>query len=106
MSAQGPTAAEPMDVTTPNSHRSPASGQGLEGESDSKRHDQSKTSSPQEQPTLSNPVPTMVVPPPAAAAIHQPKIVQTAFIHKLYKLATTSPLHLEFHVDRLANVHI
>lgn len=95
-----------MDVTTPNSHRSPASGHGPDGESDSKRHDQSKTSSPQEQPTISNPVPTMVVPPPAAAAIHQPKIVQTAFIHKLYKLEPTLFLLLKLNIDYLANFPI
>jgi hypothetical protein len=74
-----------MEVTTPNSHKSPSSGQGPDQDSDSKMNDHSKTSSPQEQSAASNPIP-MVAPPPAAAAIHQPKIVQTAFIHKLYKL--------------------
>lgn len=37
----------------------------------------------------------MPAPVAAAAAVHQPKIVQTAFIHKLYKYATPpgAPCH-------------
>ncbi|CAG9979191.1 unnamed protein product [Clonostachys byssicola] len=85
MSTSASVVAEPMEVTTPNSHKSPSSGQGPDQDSDSKMNDHSKTSSPQEQSAASNPIP-MVAPPPAAAAIHQPKIVQTAFIHKLYNM--------------------
>jgi hypothetical protein len=52
-----------------------------EQESNGKTNERSKNSSPSEHGSASN----MPAPPPAAAAVHQPKIVQTAFIHKLYK---------------------
>lgn len=38
-----------------------------------------------DQSALSNPSSMPAPPAAAAAAVHQPKIVQTAFIHKLYK---------------------
>ncbi|KFH43423.1 Transcription factor-like protein [Hapsidospora chrysogenum ATCC 11550] len=55
-----------------------------------KAADQSKNPSPPDtgnsaSNTNNNPG-SMPAPPPAAAALHQPKIVQTAFIHKLYNM--------------------
>lgn len=41
--------------------------------------------SPQDQSAVAITNNMPAPPPAAAAAIHQPKIVQTAFIHKLYK---------------------
>lgn len=71
-----PSAGEPMDISSP-AKVSVAS----DTEPNGKSTDRSKNSSPPDQGAASN----MPAPPPAAAAVHQPKIVQTAFIHKLYK---------------------
>lgn len=88
------TAGEPMDIAAPASetntngnNTSPGTGAGqADVESDNAPNDRSKNASP---PDLSNSgahsILNMSAPPPAAAALHQPKIVQTAFIHKLYK---------------------
>jgi hypothetical protein len=79
---------EPMDVTSPtsNSHRADANstaaktrveatGQGADSD-DHGNYPAGKNTN----------VGNMAAPPPAAAALHQPKIVQTAFIHKLYNM--------------------
>ncbi|RMJ20865.1 Flocculation suppression protein [Aspergillus sp. HF37] len=79
LSSSGQSSSEPMDVTPPAStasaqppaHSSP----------DSDRANTNGTS----EPTIPNNAPNQVV--GAAAAAQQPKVVQTAFIHKLYKYA-------------------
>lgn len=85
------TAGEPMDIApssdTNGNNTSPGNGAGhTDGETDGKANDRPKNES-NSDPNNSNPnnVLNMTAPPPAAAALHQPKIVQTAFIHKLYK---------------------
>jgi hypothetical protein len=88
MSAQTATAGgDPMDVaaTTPNTSDSPNGPQGHDSDADGRSNDRSKSSPTQDQSAAANAV-NMPAPPPAAAAIHQPKIVQTAFIHKLYNM--------------------
>ncbi|PFH60469.1 hypothetical protein XA68_10903 [Ophiocordyceps unilateralis] len=50
----------------------------------------SNRSSPPDQNSSSNV--NMPAPPPSAAAVHQPKIVQTAFIHKLYNMLEDSSI--------------
>jgi hypothetical protein len=80
-------ASEPMDVTTPT-NTSPAAGHSVDADGDVKPADHSKSSPPRdlrEQSSLPSGM-NMSAPPPAAAAVHQPKIVQTAFIHKLYNM--------------------
>jgi len=69
-----------MEITTPTNSSAPASA----------------TKSPDGEPNGAHEFPNhgqqkiesqlpANMPAPAAAAVHQPKIVQTAFIHKLYK---------------------
>ena len=99
---------EPMDIGSPphNNHRdtsresrhSPGPSNNnvqYDSEADHGRSDneRSKNSSPPDQSTNSQNNSNMPAPPTAAAAaIHQPKIVQTAFIHKLYKSDNQSPI--------------
>ncbi|KAK1761420.1 transcription factor SFL1 [Echria macrotheca] len=81
-----PSPGEPMEITTPTNSSAPASatkspdsdvnGNGL---SDRQHHH-----SPDDQLPPDNII--MPAPVAAAAAVHQPKIVQTAFIHKLYNM--------------------
>jgi len=73
--------SEPMEVSTPKS-TSPAAPH--EGDVDGKGAEHSRGSPSRDQGALAGGM-SMAAPPPAAPAIHQPKIVQTAFIHKLYK---------------------
>ncbi|KAI1139491.1 hypothetical protein F5Y05DRAFT_411681 [Hypoxylon sp. FL0543] len=82
MSAPSPS-GEPMEITTPTNSSAPQSARkGSDGEgSDSNDHQNTALSVEQN----SNPAAT-TMPAPAAAAVHQPKIVQTAFIHKLYNM--------------------
>jgi len=90
-----------MDVA-PGSETSPGGGnkssppstgmpnQAPDTEAEGKAADQSKNASPADTgnsaSNTSNNAGSMPAPPPAAAALHQPKIVQTAFIHKLYNM--------------------
>lgn len=81
LSSTGQTSSEPMEVTPPAStasaqppaHSSP----------DSDRANTNGSSEPAAIPN--NNAPNQAV--GAAAAAQQPKVVQTAFIHKLYKYA-------------------
>lgn len=101
-----PSPGEPMEITTPTSSTAPAVGSGSIGGSgggggatsgsksppesggsgadDDRRPDPGNSSPPSDGPTPTNSS-SMPAPSMAAAAVHQPKIVQTAFIHKLYK---------------------
>ncbi|KAF3025799.1 hypothetical protein E8E14_014605 [Neopestalotiopsis sp. 37M] len=80
MSAPSPR-GDPMDLTTPTSSSAPgSSSKSPEGEG----HDQNISSAPNDQHSASNAMPAPVV--AAQAVHHQTKIVQTAFIHKLYNM--------------------
>jgi hypothetical protein len=82
MSAPGDVSSgEPMDIGSPQgtSPSAPRSVADTNGKSEAASRDQ-LGSDP------GNPSSSMPAPPPAAAAVHQPKIVQTAFIHKLYNM--------------------
>ncbi|TLS25766.1 hypothetical protein PpBr36_07448 [Pyricularia pennisetigena] len=90
-----PSPGDPMDISTPTSASAPQSANrspdsernGLAPSSGAKvgagEHRSSTPKAEQQQTT--NPV-AMPAPAAAAAAVHQPKIVQTAFIHKLYNM--------------------
>lgn len=81
MSAPSPS-GEPMEITTPTNSSAPQSAsKSSEGEG-SDTNDRQGTALSGEHNTNSA---SSTMPAPAAAAVHQPKIVQTAFIHKLYK---------------------
>ncbi|KAK9414625.1 hypothetical protein SUNI508_11063 [Seiridium unicorne] len=72
---------EPMDLTTPtDSSAAGSSSKSPDGDGSDQNH-----ASSGEQHLTSNAT-TMPAPAIAAAAVHQPKIVQTAFIHKLYNM--------------------
>lgn len=80
--------SEPMDITTPTNSSAPASA--------TKSPDRERDRDINGTPTRSEPQgasSSMAMPAPtaAAAAVHGPKIVQTAFIHKLYKCASCYP---------------
>lgn len=77
-------AGDPMDITTPTNSSVPLPSQTSnsksperEGLDPGERHG---AASSKDQNSRAMPAPAA-----AAAAVHQPKIVQTAFIHKLYK---------------------
>lgn len=68
-----------MDTTSPGDT---SNSQGNEPDINGKANNlRSGNSSPPEQPSNSGNMSA----PSSTAAVHQPKIVQTAFIHKLYK---------------------
>jgi len=80
-----PSPGEPMDITTPTNSSAPASA--------TKSPDSDKANGMNERLLqLSSgdhaPPDSIIMPAPvaAAAAVHGPKIVQTAFIHKLYNM--------------------
>jgi len=89
-----PSPGEPMEITTPTNATAPTQSNEKDMKPEingningSVNGDRSNDSSPTNQ--LSNSSMAMAAPPAAAAAaVHQPKIVQTAFIHKLYKLVS------------------
>lgn len=93
-----PSPADPMDVGSPTktanmppeSSADPGNANGvvaLNGSSPAPASAPSATgkTNPAEQPSTSDSNSMPAPPAAAAAAVHQPKIVQTAFIHKLYK---------------------
>ncbi|KAI4869090.1 hypothetical protein F4820DRAFT_61983 [Hypoxylon rubiginosum] len=82
MSAPSPS-GEPMEITTPTNSSAPHSGnKSSEGEGSDSNDRQNVTLSGDQNPNSAS----NTMPAPAAAAVHQPKIVQTAFIHKLYNM--------------------
>ncbi|KAI1433194.1 HSF-type DNA-binding-domain-containing protein [Xylaria sp. CBS 124048] len=95
-SAPSPVAGDPMDITTPTSSSTAQSiGRGSDGDTSDANERKIMTSFGEQSlaSTLNNtmPAPSIVpsstpAPAAAAAAVHQPKIVQTAFIHKLYNM--------------------
>ena len=90
-----PSPSEPMEITTPTNSSAPASAtKSPDSETNGSLHDRTHPNTGQSD---MSPGDNIIMPAPvaAAAAVHQPKIVQTAFIHKLYKYETT-PLLLPF----------
>lgn len=77
--------SEPMDITTPTNSSAPASA--TKSPDRERDRDTNGTPARSEGQGASSSM-TMPAPTAAAAAVHGPKIVQTAFIHKLYKCAT------------------
>ncbi|KAK0612890.1 HSF-type DNA-binding-domain-containing protein [Bombardia bombarda] len=81
-----PSPGEPMEITTPTNPSAPGSvtkspdsevnGNGM--------NERGQLASQNDQLSVDNII--MPAPAAAAAAVHQPKIVQTAFIHKLYNM--------------------
>jgi hypothetical protein len=71
-----------MEVTTPTNSSAPPSATKSSDDEVGELSDHSKTPMKNEQPGGASGI---IAPAAAAAAVHQPKIVQTAFIHKLYK---------------------
>jgi hypothetical protein len=87
-----PSPGEPMDITTPTNSSAPASATKSPGT------EIKLNGGPSERPLLHSEhtsAESIIMPAPAAAApaVHQPKIVQTAFIHKLYKCASSPIIH-------------
>lgn len=76
--------SEPMDITTPTNSSAPASA--TKSPDRERDRDANGTPARSEGQGASSSM-TMPAPTAAAAAVHGPKIVQTAFIHKLYKCA-------------------
>ncbi|OLN92217.1 Transcription factor SFL1 [Colletotrichum chlorophyti] len=79
-----PSPGDPMEITstTPNT-TSPSNKYDADANGAS---DRSKNTSPTDQSTNDSATTMPAAPAAAAAAVHQPKIVQTAFIHKLYSM--------------------
>lgn len=79
----GPSPGDPMDITTPTNSSAPHSATKSPESDTNGMPDRSANPSQTDQSSADN----IIMPAPAAAApaVHQPKIVQTAFIHKLYK---------------------
>lgn len=101
-----PSPGEPMDITTPTNSSAPqsatkspdsdvnASGGNASNESNERLQPiqaQINNNHHNHQASSENNI-IMPAPVAAAPAVHQPKIVQTAFIHKLYKYGA-SPIH-------------
>ncbi|KAK2607781.1 hypothetical protein N8I77_006432 [Diaporthe amygdali] len=84
--------SEPMDITTPTNSSAPASA--TKSPDRERDRDVNGTPARSEGQGASSSM-TMPAPTAAAAAVHGPKIVQTAFIHKLYNmLEDTNIAHL------------
>jgi hypothetical protein len=104
-----PSPGEPMEITTPTNSTAPPSATkspdsdvnisiNINGLSERAQQQQQQ----QQQHHGEHPDSIMMpAPVAAAAAVHQPKIVQTAFIHKLYKYATppSAPCHAPAAID-------
>jgi len=88
-----PSPGDPMEITTPTNSsappsatKSPDSDVNVNGLGERERSHGHGHGPQNDQLSADNII--MPAPAAAAAAIHQPKIVQTAFIHKLYKYET------------------
>jgi hypothetical protein len=79
-----PSPGEPMELTTSTSSSAPASA------TKSPESDANGVNDRPRPRSQNDHADNIIMPAPvaAAAAVHQPKIVQTAFIHKLYKCAS------------------
>lgn len=83
-----PSPSEPMEITTPTNSSAPASAtKSPDSETNGILHDRPHPTAGLSDMSLDDNI-IMPAPVAAAAAVHQPKIVQTAFIHKLYKYET------------------
>ncbi|GJD01835.1 flocculation suppression protein [Colletotrichum higginsianum] len=77
-----PSPGDPMEITSP---ANPSSTSPSSKSNDPGANGASKNTSPIEH-SANNSLTMPAAPAAAAAAVHQPKIVQTAFIHKLYSM--------------------
>jgi hypothetical protein len=89
-----PSATEPMDITTPTNSSAQASvSKSPEGDvqvnANGSAGERNHSSSQKEQTHTDSMM--LAAQTAAAPAVHQPKIVQTAFIHKLYKCVPERP---------------
>lgn len=81
----GPPDSDPMDISTPTRSSGPPSSTKSPGTDTNGTSGDPMRGSNIAHPSSNNSL-AMPAPPPAAApAVQGPKIVQTAFIHKLYK---------------------
>ncbi|KAK3946114.1 transcription factor SFL1 [Diplogelasinospora grovesii] len=96
-----PSPGEPMEITTPTTSSAPASAT-KSPDSDVNVNGLNERGQPMSQHDPDNII--MPAPAAAAAAVHQPKIVQTAFIHKLYKCA--APQDVGLHADAKHVAHL
>ncbi|KAK3387155.1 HSF-type DNA-binding-domain-containing protein [Podospora didyma] len=81
-----PSPGEPMEITTPTNSSAPASAtKSPDSDVNANGYGERPQSAMQNDQL---PMDNIIMPAPvaAAAAVHQPKIVQTAFIHKLYNM--------------------
>ena len=86
MSAPSPT--DPMDITTPTNSSAPASAtKSPDSDANTTNGANDRSLQPPSTDQASADSIIMPAPAPAAPAVHSQKIVQTAFIHKLYKYA-------------------
>lgn len=82
----GPPENDPMDITTPTNSSAPPSSTKTPDRDTNGAQDSSRSHNIRADTQLSSNSMAMAAPPPtAASAVQGPKIVQTAFIHKLYK---------------------
>ncbi|EOO03569.1 putative flocculation suppression protein [Phaeoacremonium minimum UCRPA7] len=81
-----PSPGDPMDIATPTNSSAPASATKSPTEETNGGRDFENTGAPKNEAQGNTGSMTMPAPAAAAAAVHQPKIVQTAFIHKLYNM--------------------
>ncbi|KAM7200958.1 transcription factor SFL1 [Rhypophila sp. PSN 637] len=82
-----PSPGEPMEITTPtNSSAPPSATKSPDSDTNVNGMGERQQAGSQNQNDLSADSFIMPAPADAAAAVHQPKIVQTAFIHKLYNM--------------------
>lgn len=79
-----PSPGEPMEITTPTNSSAPASATKSPDSDTNGLNDRSGGALSHNDHQHNDNI-IMPAPVAAAAAVHQPKIVQTAFIHKLYK---------------------
>jgi hypothetical protein len=83
-----PSPGEPMEITTPTNSSAPASAtKSPDSDGNLNGMNERQLAASQHEQMLADNI-IMPAPVAAAAAVHQPKIVQTAFIHKLYKYGT------------------
>ncbi|KAI6781737.1 uncharacterized protein J7T54_004903 [Emericellopsis cladophorae] len=81
-------AGDPMDIASPtsSSHRPDARSATDKTKAGTTSQGAESEEHENERAGKNTNIGNMAAPPPAAAALHQPKIVQTAFIHKLYNM--------------------
>ncbi|THC95760.1 hypothetical protein EYZ11_004757 [Aspergillus tanneri] len=97
-SSSAPSTSDPMDVSPPTSAAATGAAAPIHSSPDSDRAGANNTAASNgsaETGNLNNhATPNQAI--GAAAAAQQPKVVQTAFIHKLYKYYSTSDIVVQY----------